>query len=241
MSLVHRWPLTVNGNDAVGGLNLTNNGDVTFDKSNGAYFYGDVGTDADGKWLSGICTLTNPFSMTIWLKFSSTTVKDEQYPFMFASAEYNDYSNDPTAVGLNMVHNEYDEYRDVWYDRNYYIGLLGGGGVSSSSGYFTSSNFPSDTFVLCALTYDGSTASIYHNSSLINSRSSSFTTPSSNLSIGRAGASASGGYSDGYYYDGYALDARIYNHCLSASDISALYNLGPILTGGSFPQAIGCF
>jgi hypothetical protein len=77
MALIHRWPLTENANDVVGGLNLANNGAVTF-SADGASFNGS------NQWLSGTKSIQT-LSLSVWVKFS--TAKD-QTAFAFAGASF---------------------------------------------------------------------------------------------------------------------------------------------------------
>lgn len=61
MAITNRWPLTsaFGARDVVGGIDLTNNGAVTF-SDDGASFNGT------NQWLSGTKTLPAAFSMSVW-------------------------------------------------------------------------------------------------------------------------------------------------------------------------------
>ncbi|MDD3263473.1 MAG: hypothetical protein PHT94_01095 [Candidatus Nanoarchaeia archaeon] len=78
MALIHRWPLTKNANDVVGGLHLTNNGTVTF-SVDGASFNGS------NQWLSGTKSIQT-LSFSLWVKFSTAKT---QIAFGFCGANYN--------------------------------------------------------------------------------------------------------------------------------------------------------
>jgi len=192
MALVHRWPLTANANDVVGGLNLVNNGSVTFDPTNGASFNGS-------QWLSGVCTLTNPFSMSIWLKFPNVSANGGSFVFGDSSG--------------NLAS------RAGFYHSGASYAFLG---TSIYALDFTAVNYPSTSFVLCTITYDGTTLKLYRGITMTVSATTPFVTPDSNLSLGRFGANSQ----SNLYFTGNQLDARIYSNAID-SQIPSLYSAGP--------------
>jgi hypothetical protein len=196
MALVNRFPLTTNANDIVGSITPTNNGSVTFSTVNGASFNGT------NQWLSFSknITLGNPISISIWLRFFNVT--QNACPFSSDSS------------GTNIT--------GLWYLGGSEQGAYGEQLCVNSGGYILSNYLPS-LFVLCTLTYDGSSIlSLYRGNTLVHSNSiSGQSTPDSNWAIGRRGAVSYG------YFLGNALDARMYNHCQTSLEVAINNASGP--------------
>jgi hypothetical protein len=197
MSLINRFPLMANGNDIIGSLTATNNGSVTFSTNNGANFNGT------NQWLSYSVAKSGYFSMLIWLKpsvFNAT-----QGTFVFCS------SGGINSRGFQVVSSGVVNY------------IAGSAAVASSASTdWNATNYPSTSFTMGTVTWDGTALKGYRNNTLVASlAASSVGSVDSNLSIGRLGAYA------GQYYQGYALDARYYDHALSTTEIAALQAAGP--------------
>lgn len=213
MALIHRWPLTTDATDVVGGLATTNKGGITFDAANGASFNGS------NQWLSFVKNLSSmSFTISAWAKFGTITGVNRALFFSASSAGI--------APVTGML------YAGAMVASAYYAASS----FNSGSSEVTAANYPTDTFVLCSLSYDSSTGSLkmYRGTNQIATGTVTAGTINTNWSIGRYGAYA------GLYFLGNVLDARIYDTALSASDVAALYAAGP--NGASsakyFPQCI---
>lgn len=87
MALIHRWPMLENANDVVGGLNMTNNGGVTF-SSDGALI------DSASKNLAFTRSAFRPSSISIWIKgtlvnrlFGAAASGDNGYSLFYSSSK----------------------------------------------------------------------------------------------------------------------------------------------------------
>lgn len=203
MALVHRWPLTADANDIVGSLNLTNNGGVTFDPVNGANFNGT------NQSLSGIYTLTNPFSISVWVKFSNVTQSCS--PIFFCSSVPDQRAGMAFETG----------------NAEAYVGNV----VTTSASSFTAINYPPTVDVLCSMTYDSTTLRFYRGTTLIVSAARSFNTNAVTFALSRLGPY------NGYYLAGSELDLRFYTDAID-SQIPALNLAGPNNRMSYFPQVI---
>lgn len=194
MELIHQWKLTTDATDSVGGLVTTNNGGVTFDPVNGASFNGV------NQWLSFIKSLTSPFSISVWCKFGAK------------SAPHTPIGSS-TSSGLSITGLYYSPSggtANAWLNDN----------VSTKTNEFNNINYPDTRFVLCIMTYNGATLSLYRDNIFIKSNTLSFSVPQITWSIGRMGD-----YNN-FYFKGNMLDVNIYNHSLTQAEITALYNAG---------------
>lgn len=199
MAIIHRWPLTANANDAVGGLTTTNNGNVTFDATNGASFNGSTQYLSFTKNLSSMS-----FTLSVWAKFA--TYSEDSMPFGA------NVSNCTTPLGIRY-------YGFSGSTRGFYNTL-----ATENTLDFNATNYPSTSFVLCTMTYNSSTSTlkVYRGSTLVTTKtgvSVSGSLPSS-FSIGREGLAP-------LYFTGNLLDARIYDSALTDSDIAVLNSVGP--------------
>lgn len=207
MALIHRWPLTANAIDIVGGLETTNNGSVTFDATNGASFNGSNQWLNCTKLIPGIC------SMSIWIKpkvYGS-------FPGIFGAA----------TSDLDYVRGIYISVKSLLYqaDRNI---------ILTVENEFTSTNYPSTAFTLICMT-NNTLISGYRNTTLVGSRSSSTGGYYTNsLSIGRLGAyTGSQYYFNGNMLDARIYDHVLSTDEIAAL-VSAGPNGG---TSKYFPQA----
>lgn len=179
-ALIHRWPLTVNANDVVGSLNLTNNGGVTFGPD-GASFNGN------SQWLSGTIVPPPIISMSIWVKHNAWG-NTAQMAWGGASSI--------TQSGFFMQ----SEGAYLTHHSNSYLFV---------GSELNSTNFPSSSHVLIVMTYDGTTLKYYRGGNLIASADKTTnTTLQTDFYIGRysVGYYMNGKELDARIYD-YALSA----------------------------------
>jgi hypothetical protein len=195
MALINRFPLTANANDVIGSITPVNNGSVTFDLVNGASFNGI------NQWLSFSKTLTNPFSISIWIKFNNVT--SYQAPLV------SDNTSNGNGTGVVYMNSP-----------NQTVAKIAQSSAVISND-FTSANYPSTSFVLSILSFDGTNMNVYRGNLLLASVIKTFGSVETTWSIGRSGAASS------YFFAGYALDARFYNNALTVNDIAKLVSLGP--------------
>lgn len=198
MALINRWMLTENANDCVSGLNLTNNGAVTFSRDNGASFNGT------NQWLSGTKTLSTSFSLAVWVRTNNLS---RQAPMLITSSAGNYY----TGIDMGCYTNE----------SNFWVGMANGTDSARGIGDFTTTNYPSSQFIFMTGTYSSNSLFFYRNAIQIASRIATPSTIYTDLSLGRAGAY------NGEYLNGNIFDARIYDHALSYDEVRKLYIAGP--------------
>lgn len=202
MALVNRWPLIADANDVVGGLNLTNNGGVTFD-GDGAHFNGS------NQWLSGTKTIPSSVTMSVWITPVNFSARRSVLVMTGDGGDdcigWVSLSNNITTMALCC-------------------GSGATGGYLSISSELNITNYPTDRKTLSVVTLDRTQNlfSVYRNSTLLGTFTRSANLSGTYLAIGRFGAYAT----DGYWY-GTLMDARIYDHALSQEEVVKLYNNGP--------------
>ena len=204
MALIHRWPLTENANDVVGGLNLTNNGGVTFSNDGGLF-------NGSSRKLTAMSSFSgSSLSICCWVKPLSHTGSGKGHCVSM------DFFNDGSAnKGLAIM------LRNLT-DGKSRAGLCGVNAVSSLT--YNSTYYPTNCFTYVAATWDGTTLKFFWGNSQIASAAQSVAPSGSVCALG-----GFGGFNNEYtgYYHGYMIDARVYDHNLSQSEIDALLAVGP--------------
>lgn len=182
-SLIHRWPLTVNANDSVGSLHLTNNGGVTFSQD-GASFNGS------SQWLSGVKTLPPQNTIVYWIKPNSYAGIQSPFLFTNSGAPYGVYGLQLNTDGTTVVSAFYGDSTNKY----------------TIAGTYDNSFATSSSYTMLAFTSD---TKVYKNTSLIGS-GTAMVTPDTHFAIGQAGLLNSqyfnGIISDARIYD-YAISA----------------------------------
>ena len=189
MALIHRWPLTENANDIVGGLNLTNNGTVAF-SAEGASFNGS------SQWLSGTKTMPASGSITAWVKCLSV---DKIRSVLMVTDSSNSYSN---GISISTKLNGY-------WNQN----------MLSGNTDVTSALYPSTSHVFVAVTANQSgtttTIAVFRNGIKDGEGSGTVNVRNSVLAIGRWG-SYNGHYFHGYIQDTRIYDHALTQSEISA-------------------------
>ncbi|HOO70675.1 MAG TPA: Ig-like domain-containing protein [Spirochaetota bacterium] len=192
------YPFNGNANDESGnGLNGTVNGAIlTSDRdsnSNSAY---DFDGSNDYIYIGNPSELTGMSALTV-----SVWVYTHSAPSPNSSIIVKgDGTN--TSYGFGLA----DTSGTISFNCNY-------------SGSITSTTIDFNTWVHLLLVWNGSTAQMYYNNSIIGSMSCSGTISGSEvLSIGRCGS-----WTSWAYFDGIIDDVRIYDRALTADEIEALY------------------
>lgn len=200
-SLIHRYPLISDTNDIVGSANLTNSG---------VSFSGDAAVFETADYLVSSASIggeVSNFSILLWIKITNWT--NGVLHILFATG-----TSDATPIGA------------YYHGNKSYIYLLNGAGNLAHSGtptenQYNSTNFPNTAFVLHLVTWNGTTLKLYRGTTEIVSDSTTLTGLStSKLLIGYSGVSENG-------IVGSVLDSRVYNVCLSSSEISSIVSAGP--------------
>ena len=204
MALIHRWPLTENANDVVGGLNLANNGGVTFSNYGGLF-------NGSSRKLTAMSSFSgSSLSICCWVKPLSHTGSGNGHCVSM------DFFNDSSAnkgVAIQLRDSTDGKSRAC---------LNAVKAVSSLT--YNSTYYPTNSFTYVAVTWDGTTVELFWGNSQIASAAQSVAPSGSVCALG-----GFGGFDGAYtgYYDGYMIDARVYDHNLSQSEIDALVAAGP--------------
>jgi len=211
------WPLNGDTSDASGNghpgiLSLsaptptTGQGNV----ANTAYsFDGSVG---DAYIDTGDKFTTSQFTASIWAYPIATS---NGTPFATIMSNTRDCCN--TNSGFQIQYNKTSPYQ--------LSSLLWAGGTSPVASLNYAAGIAQNTWSHIALTYDGTSLTMYKNGASIGTTtySSTLATPSYNVFLGRMGE-----IPYGYTFGGKLDDARIYNRALSSTEITALYGAGAL-------------
>jgi len=153
-------------------------------------------------------TLNTSFSYSVWFKPSS---------FVDWSAVITNLYHSAPASGLNII------------PRNGQLRICYGNGTNSYSNYIvTLPEIKTNTWNHATITYDGTTASLYLNGGLRDSRN--ITVAQTNRAI-RIGVWASS--SGSYLFNGLIDEVKIYNTALTSDQVKLDYNQGKALVMGS--------
>lgn len=214
MALIHQWKLTTDATDSVGGLAITNNGGVTFSPANGAGFNGS------NQWLSFTKSLipSSEFSMSIWIKCKDITSGNNGYLAPFGSCD----SNGSYRTGFQFN-----------YQLTKIYGIYGNTFSAGSNTDFTPINYPLSLFTMITLTYSNNVSSLYRNDILVAQGSSNPQLIDSAWAIGRFGSFAD------LTFSGNLLDARMYSHALTITEITSLVSAGA--NGGASSTPPQCY
>jgi hypothetical protein len=135
---------------------------------------------------------------------------ESSYPMILAGNSFN--GETPTYQGYQL-----------WTYGTTLYGRISGGGTTYVD---TSYSFSLNTFIHAVLTYDGSTARLYVNGSLVSSSSISVTMNYAAPGLFLIGAQYNAGYgtNTAEFYTGYIMVVRLYSRALSGSEVSTLYS-----------------
>ena len=190
-------------NDLSGsGNNGTLTNGPTFNNTNGGSIVFDGANDFINTPAQIGTQLTGNFTFTIWAKRNG------------------DSSSAIGGLISNEWHTEFTGVSMFLRNNNTSITIEAGNGTTRPAYVLTPSGFTNMIWNLYTLTYEGTTAKVYLNGQLIDSRTVAvLQNPARGVVLGRWAASF-----NSYYLNGEISNAGVYNRALSATEILQNYN-----------------